>query len=476
MSLQLVSENRLKNISAVIPLLNDKSLLESYHPNYKKDNFKKLEFGENKGELLPRELADILEKDVSINNADLNSPMYTTDVLVIGGGGAGAAAAIEAYNAGAKVIIATKFRFGDSNTALAKGGISAAVSADDSADIHYSDTFNGGHKNADPELLRVLTENACDGIKWLEGLGVNFDKTADGNYNVNLGGGATVKRLLSVKDYTGAQIMKALKNAVLSKDISVLENMAAVSLVIDNKKCKGAVFLNGENRLVFIKANAVILATGGCGGLCCGGFPTSNCHGITGDGLRLAYRVGAKLKGAESLQYHPTGAMYPDSFYGQLITEKARSLGARLVNAKGECFVNSLETRDTVTAAIIRECELGLGVKTEKGAGVWLDTPMIDLINGEGTICEKLPSLYKMFLGKGIDITKTPILVYPTLHYQNGGLLINSCCETTVKNLFAAGEITGGIHGKNRLMGNSLSDIIVFGRIAGKNAAKCREV
>lgn len=475
MSLQLVSENRLKNISATIPFLNDEGLLESYHPGYKKGNFKKLKFGENKGELLPRELADILEKDLSIKNADLNSPMYTTDVLVIGGGGAGAAAAIEAYNTGASVIIATKFRFGDSNTALAKGGISAAVSADDSADIHYSDTFKGGHENANPELLKILTENACDGIKWLEGLGVNFDKTDDGNYNVNLGGGATVKRLLSVKDYTGAQIMKALKNAVISKDIAVLENMTAVSLACKGKKCIGAVFSNGENRLVFIKANAVILATGGCGRLNFGGFPTSNCHGIKGDGLRLGYRVGAKLKDAESLQYHPTGAVYPDNICGQLITEKARSLGAKLINAKGECFVNSLETRDKVTAVIIRECELGRGVKTEKGAAVWLDTPMIDLINGDGTLCEKLPSLYKMFLGKGIDITKKPILVYPTIHYQNGGLLINSCCETTVKNLFAAGEVTGGIHGKNRLMGNSLSDIIVFGRIAGKNAAKCRE-
>lgn len=457
-----------------IPFLNAESLLESYHPNYIKGNFKKLEFGENKGELLPCELVDILEKDVSLKNADLNSPIYKTDVLIIGGGGAGAAAAIEAHNAGAGVIIATKFRFGDSNTALAKGGISAAVASDDSADIHYSDTFKGGHRKADPELLRTLTENAYDAVKWLEGIGVNFDK-CDGNYNVNLGGGMAVKRLLSVKDYTGAQIMKVLKNAVLSKNISVLENMTAVSLLCEDKICNGAVFFNSENRFVFIKANAVILATGGCGSLKFCGFPTSNCHGITGDGLRLGYRAGAKLKDAESLQYHPTGAVYPDNIFGQLITEKARSLGARLINSKGECFVNSLEARDTVTAAIVKECENGNGIKTEKGVGVWLDTPMIDLINGDGTICEKLPSLYKMFLSNGIDITKTPILVYPTLHYQNGGLLINSCCETTVKKLFAAGEVTGGIHGKNRLMGNSLSDIIVFGRIAGKNAAKCRE-
>ena len=179
------------------------------------------------------------------------------------------------------------------------------------------------------------------------------------------------------------------------------------------------------------------------------------------------------------MQYHPTGAAYPQQIFGALVTEKVRSLGAKLINSKGEVFMHPLETRDVAAASIIRECnDRGNGVETGNGLGVWLDTPMIEKIGGEGTIEKRIPAMMRMFGQYGIDIRKEPILVYPTLHYQNGGLDINVDGSTTnVENLYVAGEAVGGIHGRNRLMGNSLLDIIVFGRNAGQNAAaKCKNV
>ena len=203
------------------------------------------------------------------------------------------------------------------------------------------------------------------------------------------------------------------------------------------------------------------------------GFPTSNHYGATADGLVLGYRVGAKLLYAETLQYHPTGAAYPQQIFGALVTEKVRSLGAKLVNRDGKVFMHPLETRDVAAASIIRECsDRAEGVETGSGQAVWLDTPMIEKIGGEGTIEKRIPAMMRMFESYGIDIRREPIRVYPTLHYQNGGLDINVDGMTTnVENLFVAGEAVGGIHGRNRLMGNSLLDIIVFGRSAGTNAA-----
>jgi succinate dehydrogenase / fumarate reductase flavoprotein subunit len=232
--------------------------------------------------------------------------------------------------------------------------------------------------------------------------------------------------------------------------------------------------MNMETKeLLVAKAKTVIIATGGAGRMHYQGFPTSNHYGATADGLVLGYRAGAKLLYAETLQYHPTGVAYPEQIFGALVTEKVRSLGAKLVNANGEVFMHPLETRDVSAASIIRECtERDNGVDTGNGRGVWLDTPMIEKIGGEGTIMKRIPAMWRMFDKYGIDIRKEPILVFPTLHYQNGGLDITADCMTTnVGNLFVAGEAVGGIHGKNRLMGNSLLDIIVFGRSAGKNAA-----
>ena len=203
------------------------------------------------------------------------------------------------------------------------------------------------------------------------------------------------------------------------------------------------------------------------------GFPTSNHYGATADGLVLGYRVGAKLLYADTLQYHPTGAAFPEQIFGALVTEKVRSLGAKLVNRDGRVFMHPLETRDVAAASIIRECtDRGEGVDTGSGLGVWLDTPMIEKIGGEGTIEKRIPAMMRMFGKYGIDIRREPILVYPTLHYQNGGLDIHvNGMSTCVENLFVAGEAVGGIHGRNRLMGNSLLDVIVFGRNAGQHAA-----
>ncbi|MBQ3074426.1 MAG: FAD-binding protein, partial [Clostridia bacterium] len=209
-----------------------------------------------------------------------------------------------------------------------------------------------------------------------------------------------------------------------------------------------------------------------CGRLHYQGFPTSNHYGATADGLVLGYRAGAKLLYADTLQYHPTGAAFPEQIFGALVTEKVRSLGAMLINVDGVPFMHPLETRDVSAASIIRECtERGKGVPTPTGWGIWLDTPMIELKGGEGTIEKRIPAMMRMFGKYGIDIRKEPILIYPTLHYQNGGLEIKADNETNIKNLYVAGEAVGGIHGRNRLMGNSLLDIIVFGRSAGKNAA-----
>jgi len=279
----------------------------------------------------------------------------------------------------------------------------------------------------------------------------------------------------AAKDYSGAEIMRTLRDEVLNRGIPVVDFTAAIELILDeNGKAAGAVLMNMETKeLLVARAKTVIIATGGAGRMHYQGFPTSNHYGATADGLVLGYRVGAKLLYPGTLQYHPTGAAYPEQIFGALVTEKVRSLGAKLINKDGTAFMHPLETRDVSAASIIRECsDRDNGIDTGNGKAVWLDTPMIEKIGGEGTIEKRIPAMLRMFGAYGIDIRKEPILVYPTLHYQNGGLDINVDGQTTnVENLFVAGEAVGGIHGKNRLMGNSLLDIIVFGRNAGQNAA-----
>lgn len=452
-------------------------LLATYHPDYKKDEFEELRVGANKGEKVPTELAELLEANSRIDPEDINlsSPDYDVDVLVIGGGGAGTSAAIEANESGANVMIVTKLRMGDANTMMAEGGIQAADKPNDSPATHYVDAFGGGHFAAKPELLKKLVNEAPEAIQWLNNLGVEFDKEKDGTMITTHGGGTSRKRMHAAKDYTGAEIMRTLRDEVLNRGITVVDFTSAIELILDkNGNAAGAVLLNMEtNEITIAKAKTVIIATGGAGRMHYQGFPTSNHYGATADGLVLGYRAGAKLLYADTLQYHPTGAAYPEQIFGALVTEKVRSLGAKLVNADGEVFMHPLETRDVAASSIIRECSANKkGIKTADGEGVWLDTPMIELKNGKGTIESRIPAMMRMFGEYGIDIREEPILVFPTLHYQNGGLDITPEAETTnIKNLYVAGEAVGGIHGRNRLMGNSLLDIIVFGRDAGKNAA-----
>ena len=378
-------------------------VLRENHPDYRQDQFDVLTVGPNKGEKAPKELVKMLQSDSRLkdNLPDLSCPDYETDVLIIGGGGAGASAAIEADNAGAKVMIVTKLRIGDANTMMAEGGIQAADKPNDSPAQHFLDCYGGGHFAADKELVYKLVTEAPDGIEWLQDLGVEFDKDAEGNMITTHGGGTSRKRMHAAKDYSGAEIMRTLRDEVLNRQIPVVDFTSAIELIMDDKgHCAGAVLQNMETGEILIaKAKVVIIATGGAGRMHYQGFPTSNHYGATADGLVLAYRVGAPLREQYTLQYHPTGAAFPEQIFGALVTEKVRSLGAKLVNVDGEVFMNPLETRDVTASTVIRECRRGKQVNTPTGGqGVWLDAPMIDIIHGEGTIEKRIPAMLRMFL------------------------------------------------------------------------------
>jgi succinate dehydrogenase/fumarate reductase flavoprotein subunit len=248
-----------------------------------------------------------------------------------------------------------------------------------------------------------------------------------------------------------------------------------VELFLDDKgHCAGAVLYNLETEeYMTVRAKATIIATGGYGRLHVRGFATTNHYGATADGLIMAYRAGAKLMHMDAVQYHPTGAVFPEQILGFLVTEEVRGLGAQPVNRDGELFVFPLEPRDVESAAFIRECEeRKKGTDTPTGkVGIWLDSPIIDMLHGPGTTRKQLPAMFRQFTRFNIDIVKEPMLIYPTLHYQNGGVEIDERSETSIPGLFVAGEASGGVHGRNRLMGNSVLDYNVFGRIAGLNAA-----
>ena len=479
-SMKKVEETRKERLENLFPRMSadeKTTVLKENHPDYIDSAYEELKVGPNKGDKVLHELASLLQGQSRLTDVevDLSNPDFDVDVLVIGGGGAGSSAAITAHENGANVMIVTKLRIGDANTMMAEGGIQAADKENDSPAIHYLDAFGGGHFAAKPELLHKLVNDAPGAIKWLDGLGVMFDKDKDGNMITTHGGGTSRKRMHACKDYSGAEIMRTLRDEVLNRNIPVIDFTSAIEIIKDEEgKAAGAVLLNMETKEILVaKAKTVIIATGGAGRLHYQGFPTSNHYGATADGLVLAYRAGAKLLYADTLQYHPTGVAEPTQIFGALVTEKVRSLGAQLVNKEGKPFVYSLETRDVTASSIIRECKKrDLGIETTDGVGVWLDTPMIEILGGEGTIEKRIPAMMRMFGKYGIDIRKEPILVYPTLHYQNGGIDISANGESGVENLFVAGEAVGGIHGRNRLMGNSLLDIIVFGRNAGLNASK----
>jgi succinate dehydrogenase / fumarate reductase flavoprotein subunit len=454
-------------------------ILEEFHPDYKAEGMREIQVGVSKGQSMPLELVEVMEgtSHLTSNMLDLEQIDYDTDVLIIGGGGAGSSAALLARKNGAKVIIANKLRHGDANTMMAQGGIQAADKPNDSPAIHYLDVIGGGHFANYSDLVEALVGDAPLVINWLEELGCMFDKEPDGTMKTIHGGGTSRKRMHSARDYTGAEIMRTLRDEVRSNpdDITVLEFSPAIELLMDDTgQVAGAVLLNMETgEHLVARAKCTILATGGSGRLHYQGYATTNHYGATGDGLVLAYRVGAKLALLDTMQYHPTGAAYPEQIVGLLVTEKVRGLGAQVCNAGGHQFVYPRETRDVEASAIIRECtERGKGVTTPSGmVGVWLDSPMIDILHGSGTTETALPAMVRQFGRFGIDMAKEPILVYPTLHYQNGGISLKPDGSTDVPNLFAAGEISGGVHGRNRLMGNSLLEITVFGRRAGEAAA-----
>ena len=450
------------------------------HPDYVAGGKRKISIGPNKGEVGPNPVVDLLEAYPLIEKQeiDLSHADYSVDILVIGGGLAGTTACIWANMQGIpkdRILLVNKLRHGDANSIMAEGGTQAADRDVDSLQRHYLDTMGGGHFANKPDVLRALVEDAPFIIHWLHELGAIFDKEENGDFLEKWGGGTSIRRLHSCRDYTGLEEFRVIRDEFRSREIGCIEHYPAVELLTDRDRVTGAVLYNletGEYKIV--KAKATILATGGFGRLHIRGFPTTNHYGATADGLVLAYRAGAKLRDVDTVQYHPTGAAYPVQIIGYLLTEKLRSSGAQLVNIDGKAFVFPLEPRDVEAAAIIRECYVrNKGITTPTGLkGVWLDTPMIEVKNGKGYIEKAFPGMKRMFNRYGIDMTKNPVLVFPTLHYQNGGVETDPWGHSTLEGLWVAGEVSGGVHGKNRLMGNSTLDAMVFGRRSGISAAK----
>ena len=480
-SLRKVEATRNRRLEETFPRLQfaeKAKLLETFHPDFRLSGKREIRVGANAGNLAPNELVALLESPSRLNFGaiDLNRIDHKTDVLIIGGGGGGVTAALFAKENGADVLLATKLRLGDSNTLMAEGGIGAASLPEDSPVIHYIDTIVGGRGKNIPELVDALVNDAPFILDWLTSLGVNFDRLPDGSYFAHMPAGHSRRRSHSVKDITGLEIMRVLCDEVRNKEIDVLEFSPAVELLMDDQgQCAGAVLYNFDTeQYCLVQAKVTLLATGGIGRLHIQGFPTSNHYGATADGLIMGYRAGAKLLYVDFIQYHPTGVAWPEQMLGLLISEALRAQGAQVVNAEGALFVDRLETRDALSAAIIRECgERGNGVLTPTGmVGLWLDTPLIDLIGGGGTFLRRFAGIHSRFKKYDIDASREPILIYPTQHYQNGGIQTNVNGETNVPNLYVAGEVAGGVHGHNRLGSNSLVDIFVFGRRAGREMAE----
>ena len=390
------------------------------------------------------------------------------DVLVIGSGASGLAAAVSAERAGARVGLATKTTLQACNSAKAQGGIQAAFGEDDSPEIHAEDVMRSSHETADPVLVRTLTSEAPSAIHWLEELGVEFTRS-NGGYRLARCGGATRQRLLQVGDRTGHAITKSLRQTFEAESGVELPHHALTELRAAENGWTATFDVKGER--VEIDAGAVVLAAGG---RCFAeaetrGELSTNHPNATGEVTRIALEAGAESRDLDALQYHPNGGAWPPTMQGYSIPETTRAYGAVLLNADGEEFTDSLGPRDAVSQAIFDEVERGKGVATPDGRpGVWLDTTRISAEDAEIS----LPYMLRRYRGAGIDPLSEPIHTYPVLHYQNGGLVIDDHAATTLEGVYACGEIAGGTHGRNRMMGNSLLECTVFGRRAGRAAAE----
>jgi len=428
------------------------------------------------------------------------------DVLVIGAGGAGLRAAIEAANGGASVGLVCKSLLGKAHTVMAEGGVAAALGNVDDRDnwmVHFADTMRGGQYLNNWRMAELHAKEAPDRVRELEAWGTVFDRTPDGRILQRNFGGHKYPRLAHVGDRTGLEMIRTLQDYAIYQPIEVHMECTIVSLLKDGNRIAGALGYDRERgRFKLFAAKAVVLATGGIGRAF---SVTSNSWEYTGDGHALAYNAGAALQDMEFVQFHPTGMVWPPSVRGILVTEGVRGEGGILVNKEGRRFMfddipenyrnqtadneeegwrytqgdknarrpPELLTRDHVARAIIKEVREGRG---SPHGGVFLDISWIrsKLSNAEEHIKKKLPSMYHQFKQLAdIDITKEPMEVGPTTHYVMGGVRVDGDTQmSTLPGLFAAGEVGAGLHGANRLGGNSLSDLLVFGMRAGKYAAE----
>src|ERR671924_1519495 len=423
---------------------------------------------------------------------------YSCDVLIIGSGSAGLRAAIEAHDAGANVLIISRSKRGDPHTTLARGGINAALGTMDPEDnwmIHASDTLREGEFIADYEKVEVLCKNAADAVMELVNCGARFHREKDGRLTQRFFGAHTYRRTVFYGDWTGQEIIRVLMEQVNQRKIKVIDNVYITKLLksedddggdgdvngerllsstaaTQEEEVKGALGVDIENKeFVTFECKSLILAAGGYTRV----YPVSSSRIFEnyGEGVALAYEAGADLVDMEMVQFHPTGMVWPEKAVGVLATEAIRGEGGILLNSKGERFMKNydpermeLGPRDVVARAIYNEIISGRG--TEHG-GVWLDVTHLR----KEVIQERLTTMYEQFQKlDGIDISKEKMEVGPTAHYSMGGIVVDIKCRTKIKGLFAVGEVISQIHGANRLGGNSLLDTIVFGKIAGEEAAR----